>query len=123
MSLITLLKVVLQQLTEFNQQIAKLFASLPDAELFQALPGAGPHLAPRLLVAFGEDRTRFTSAQAFMSYIGIAPVKEESGKKCSNSKFRLKNRCLCPGASNRVVHSVPLSDTVNSFEWVLPLAR
>lgn len=31
--------------------------------------------------AFGEDRTRFDSVQAFMSYIGIAPVKEESGKK------------------------------------------
>jgi transposase len=79
--LIALLKVVLTQLANFNQQIAELFESLPDAALFQALPGAGPHLAPRLLVAFGEDRRRFSSAQAFMSYVGIAPVKEESGKK------------------------------------------
>lgn len=82
LGLITLLKVILKQLAKFNQQIAELFESLPDAELFRALPGAGPHLAPRLLVAFGEDRRRFSSAQAFMSYIGIAPVKEESGKKC-----------------------------------------
>ncbi|NJL42670.1 MAG: IS110 family transposase [Cyanobacteria bacterium CRU_2_1] len=80
-ALISLLKVVLQQLSDFQQKIAELFESLPDAELFQALPGAGPHLAPRLLAAFGEDRSRFSSAQAFMSYIGIAPVKEESGKK------------------------------------------
>jgi transposase len=80
-ALMALLKVILQQLTEFEQKIEQLFESLPDAELFQALPGAGPHLAPRLLAAFGEDRTRFDSAQAFMSYIGIAPVKEESGKK------------------------------------------
>lgn len=80
--MIALLKVILKQLAEFNQQIAALFESLPDAGLFQALPGAGPHLAPRLLVAFGENRSRFSSAQAFMSYIGIAPVKEESGKKC-----------------------------------------
>jgi transposase len=79
--LIALLKVVLKQLAEFNQRITKLFEALPEAELFQSLPGAGPHLAPRLLVAFGEDRSRFTSAQAFMSYVGIAPVKEESGKK------------------------------------------
>lgn len=79
--LIALLKVVLTQLSEFNQQIAELFETLPDAELFESLPGAGPHLAPRLLAAFGEDRSRFTSAQAFMSYVGIAPVKEESGKK------------------------------------------
>jgi transposase len=76
-----LLKVVLVQLIEFEAQIEALFASLPDAELFQSLPGAGPHLAPRLLAAFGEDRTRFNCAQSFMSYIGIAPVKEESGKK------------------------------------------
>lgn len=81
LGLIALLKVVLSQLATFNQQIAELFESLPDAKLFQALPGAGPHLAPRLLVAFGEDRRRFTSAQAFMSYVGVAPVKEESGKK------------------------------------------
>jgi transposase len=81
LALIALLKVVLQQLAVFNLKIAELFESLPDAQLFQALPGAGPHLAPRLLVAFGEDRSRFNSAQAFMSYIGIAPVKEESGKK------------------------------------------
>jgi transposase len=80
-ALISLLKVVLQQLLNFEQRIAGLFESLPDAELFQALPGAGPHLAPRLLAAFGEDRSRFSSAQSFMSYIGIAPVKEESGKK------------------------------------------
>jgi transposase len=80
-ALIALLRVVLQQLSQFNQQIAELFEGLPDAGLFQALPGAGPHLAPRLLVAFGENRSRFASAQAFMSYVGIAPVKEESGKK------------------------------------------
>jgi transposase len=80
-AMISLLKVVLQQLLNFEQKIAELFESLPDAALFQTLPGAGPHLAPRLLAAFGEDRSRFASAQAFMSYIGIAPVKEESGKK------------------------------------------
>jgi transposase len=81
LGLSALLKVVLKQLAEFNQQIAELFEALPEAELCQALPAAGPHLAPRLLVAFGADRNRFTSAQAFMSYVGIAPVKEESGKK------------------------------------------
>lgn len=81
LALITLLKVILQQLSEFNHKITRLFEAMPDAELFAELPGAGPHLAPRLLVAFGNDRCRFTSAQAFMSYVGIAPVKEESGKK------------------------------------------
>jgi transposase len=88
-ALIALLKVILHQLADFNAKIAELFEALPDAELFSSLPGAGPYLAPRLLVAFGAERVRvaslkenrFSSAQAFMSYVGIAPVKEESGKK------------------------------------------
>jgi transposase len=80
-ALIALLKVILQQLSDFNAKIAAVFETLPDAELFSSLPGAGPNLAPRLLVAFGAQRDRFSSAQAFMSYVGIAPVKEESGKK------------------------------------------
>jgi hypothetical protein len=41
--LVALLKVVLMQLIEFEAQIATLFAALPDAKLFQALPGAGAH--------------------------------------------------------------------------------
>lgn len=48
---------------------------------FRALPGAGPSLAPRLLVAFGEDRDRFGSASEVQMYSGVAPVTERSGKK------------------------------------------
>jgi transposase len=80
-ALLAQLKVLLVSLEDLNQRIEDLFQSLPDATFFDELPGAGPHLAPRLLVAFGDDRSRFKSAQALMSYIGIAPVKEESGKK------------------------------------------
>ena len=47
----------------------------------ESLPGAGPHLAPRLLAAFGSDRSRFTTAQQMQRYSGIAPVRESSGKK------------------------------------------
>ncbi|WP_052470188.1 IS110 family transposase [Thiolapillus brandeum] len=49
--------------------------------MFRNLPGAGKRLAPRLLVAFGEDRSRFASAQALCCYAGIAPVTERSGNK------------------------------------------
>jgi hypothetical protein len=47
----------------------------------QALPGAGPVCAPRLLVAFGEQRARSASAAERQKYAGIAPVTERSGKK------------------------------------------
>ena len=59
-ALIALLKVILTQLNDFNAKIVTLFESIPDAELFSTLPGAGPHLAPRLLVAFGAERDRFS---------------------------------------------------------------
>ena len=50
--------------------------------LFAALPGAGSILAPRLLVAFGEQRERYASAAQLQQYAGVAPVLERSGKKC-----------------------------------------
>ncbi len=65
----------------FDQEISERFKALDDAPLFDALPGAGKHLAPRLLVAFGEDRSRFESADAVCRYAGIAPVTERSGNK------------------------------------------
>lgn len=75
------LKLLLVRLLELEAKIESLFNSLPDAALFSALPGAGPHLAPRLLAAFGSDRSRFTTAQQMQRYSGIAPVRESSGKK------------------------------------------
>ena len=53
----------------------------PTTALFEGLPGAGPHLAPRLLAAFGEHRERFQGADELQKYSGIAPVTERSGKK------------------------------------------
>jgi transposase len=75
------LKVVLLNLRTFDHRIEDLFERHSDSSLFAALPGAGPHLAPRLLVAFGDDRDRYHSAQDLLRYAGIAPVKEKSGKK------------------------------------------
>jgi transposase len=75
------LKLLLKSLQIFEQQIEELFQAHSDADIFANLPGAGPHLAPRLLVAFGDDRSRFDSAQDLLRYSGIAPVKEKSGKK------------------------------------------
>lgn len=80
-ALIAQLQVLLPSIATFDAKIEELFDSHSDAELFKALPGAGPQLAPRLLVAFGEERARFQSAQDLLCYSGIAPVKESSGQK------------------------------------------
>jgi transposase len=74
--------VVVEAIKVFDKEISALFETLPDAELYKSLPGTGPCLAPRLLVAMGENRSRFTSASEIQMYTGIAPVTERSGQKC-----------------------------------------
>jgi transposase len=80
-TLLEQLRVTCSAIERFDEQIATLSPQLADYELFQALPGAGPALAPRLLVAFGERRERFPTAAALQKYAGIAPVTERSGNK------------------------------------------
>jgi transposase len=72
-------RVVQKHIERYEAEIAEAFASHPEAELFRELPGAGKVLAPRLLIAFGTDRTRFANAAELQCYSGIAPVKEKSG--------------------------------------------
>jgi transposase len=79
-TLVAQLRVTLQAIADFDTAIAPRAQSPPDFPLFQALPGAGPVFAPRLLVAFGEQRTRYAAA-ALQKYAGMAPVTERSGKK------------------------------------------
>lgn len=69
-------------LTQLDDAIAQRMAAHPDADLFTAVPGAGDALAPRLLVAFGTDRTRFPTAADLQKRAGIAPVTVRSGKQC-----------------------------------------
>jgi transposase len=76
------LRVVLAGIAKFDVQIAELFASHPDQELFSSFPGAGAVLAPRLLTAMGTDRGRFGTAQQVQEFAGTAPVTERSGKSC-----------------------------------------
>jgi hypothetical protein len=80
-SLVALLEVLRSNITAFDQRIAELVASHPDAALFASLPGAGKVLVPRLIVAFGTDRDRYQNAGEMQRYSGIAPVKESSGKR------------------------------------------
>ncbi len=89
--LVEQLRVLLQAIDRFDTEIDAVTKSLPDYDLFAALPGAGHIQAPRLLVAFGEDRDRYASASEMQRYSGVAPVVERSGNKC-----RVHWRIACP---------------------------
>jgi transposase len=80
-ALVAQLRVTLQAIADFDTAIAQCAQGHPDFPLFDALPGAGAVFAPRLLVAFGEQRERYSSADELQKYAGIAPVTERSGKQ------------------------------------------
>ncbi len=65
---------------DYDQRIKKVFHDHPEAPLFSKLPGAGPALAPRLLAAFGTDRSRYETAGSVQTFSGISPVTRSSGK-------------------------------------------
>ena len=75
-----LLLMLHEQVQQLEQQIAQVFAAHPDAFIFRDLPGAGPAMAPRLLVAFGSDRARFPTAKSVQQLSGIAPITVKSGQ-------------------------------------------
>ena len=81
-ALVVQLRVTLQAIDHFDAEITAVAKRLHDYALFAAWPGAGPILAPRLLVAFGEQRERYASAAQLQQYAGVAPVLERSGNKC-----------------------------------------
>ena len=53
LALVDELRASLAAIARFDAAIAELAPTLPDYPLFHQLPGAGPVMAPRLLVAFG----------------------------------------------------------------------
>ena len=79
--LVDLLEVYARHIAGLETRIAEVFAAHPRAELFAALPGAGPALALRLRVAFGDNLERYPTAQALQEFAGVAPVREKSGGK------------------------------------------
>jgi transposase len=109
-ALIAQLRVTLQAIADFDTAIAQRAQEHPDFPLFDALPGAGAVFAPRLLVAFGEQRERFTSAEDLQKYAGIAPVTERSGKK-SWGHWRLQ----CPTFLRQTFVEWAAASTRHSF--------
>ena len=80
-ALVSQLRATLDAIRHFDARIAELARQHSDFAFFDALPGAGPVYAPRLLAAFGEQRHRYPKADDLQQYAGIAPVTDRSGNK------------------------------------------
>jgi len=85
-----MLKAIHKAVSEFDQAIQQAMDQHPDAPIFRSLPGAGPAMAPRLLVAFGTQRNRFNKAEDVAQFYGIAPVVVESG---NSRTVHIRRRC------------------------------
>jgi transposase len=79
--LVDILRPLQKNISLIEERIAEAFNAHPEAALFQGLPGAGAATAPRLLAAFGTDRSRYPNPCSLQKYAGIAPVKQKSGRQ------------------------------------------
>lgn len=79
--LIQQLSTLLEAIAEHDQAIKAYYSDCPDKFIFDSFPGSGAVFGPRLLTAFGEDRSRYKDANELQRYSGIAPVLERSGNK------------------------------------------
>jgi transposase len=89
-ALAAMLKPLHKMIAQLDQQIQTTMDQHPDAAIFRSLPGAGPCLAPRLLVAFGTNRERFRSATEVAQFYGLAPVVRQSGQ---TKTVHFRHRC------------------------------
>jgi hypothetical protein len=60
--LIKQFKVLLKVIEMLDKAIKLAYKAQHDKVIFDSLPGAGPQIAPRLLVAFGSNRDRYNEA-------------------------------------------------------------
>jgi transposase len=86
----SMLRSLHQAIARLDGEIAQAMDQHPDAAIFRSFPGAGPALAPRLLVAFGTNRDRFQSAQEVAQFYGLAPVVIQSGQ---SKTTHMRHRC------------------------------
>jgi transposase len=78
--LVAVIRALRSDIEDLEGRIQELVSVHPETPLFEGLPGVGPVLLPRIIVAFGTKRERYSSADQLEAYSGIAPVTEQSGK-------------------------------------------
>jgi transposase len=93
LALVRQLLPLLEQIAQYDKEIATLFLTHPDHELFASLPRAGKHLAPRRLPEIGDDRSRYQDESLLQALGGTSPVLFQSGRY---SKAHRRLGCIKP---------------------------
>jgi transposase len=69
-----------EAIARFEKEIDALTRSHEDFPIVASLPGAGPVHASRFISALGTDRSRYEHVEDLLTFTGIAPIMERSGK-------------------------------------------
>ncbi len=114
-TLVQLLRQLNGAIRAYDEQIQQRAQNHPDFAIFDSLPGAGPALVPRLMVALGTQRDRYQSAYQIQCYSGIAPVVESSGQQ-----LWVHWRWCCPKFLRQsfhewALHSIGFSDWARAY--------
>ncbi len=109
LALLAQLEPLIEQLAQYDKEIETLFLTHPDHEIFESLPRAGQHLAPRLLAEIGDDRSRYQAASSLQALGGTSPVLFQSG--------------MYAKAHRRLGCSKPLRNALHQFAWQTTLSE
>jgi transposase len=113
--LVQVIELLRGQIKDYDRRIAELVATHPEGSLFASLPGAGPVLVPRLIVAFGTRRERFASAEEVECLSGIAPVTGRSGNSSWVHMRRAYPKFLRQTFHEYAGHSIQKSEWARVF--------
>lgn len=80
LALVVQLRTLNQSIDRYDQLLQTLYLEHPDHELFASLPGCGERLGPRLLGEWGDDRSRYQSAEGVAALAGTSPAPFQSGR-------------------------------------------
>ena len=107
--LVSQLLPLIEQIAQYDKEIATLFLTHPDHEIFESLPRAGERLAPRLLAEIGDERSRYKDASSLQALGGTSPVLFQSG--------------MYAKAHRRLGCIKPLRNVLQQFAWQTTLSE
>lgn len=87
---VTQLQGLQPSLDKLEKRIAECAEPLPETRLMRSLPGAGSRLAPALAAIVRETKDDSHDIQPMRCLSGVAPVQDQSGKRC---RTRIRRRC------------------------------
>ncbi len=103
LALVSQLLPLMEQIANYDKEIHTLFLTHEDHAIFESLPRAGQHLAPRRLSEIGDDRQRYQDASSLQALAGTSPVLYQSGMY---SKAHRRLGCI-----------TPLRNALHQFAW------